>query len=239
MEVDAGAQGPSFCDDAYAICAKSVDRSRDVGGDAEGVVRAKVEELYAPRGGTIVEALRRNTGCFPRVSEQPIAKRQSSFAYAPDTILPCDTLRSSQAKKPEKIEEAKPKSTLDFFASALLDAVDDDIGGAGDVWRYNDEERLFGSLRKIVGTWVCLKGCEGLKIGAEEGWRGELDRAIEDVLDVHVGGDKVEEFDAVERNHPFHILQIALTRIDFSVKAGKLFNKYDSEDVLKEVSGSE
>ena len=47
MKVEAGAQGPSFCDDAFAICAKSMDRSRDVGGDAEGKVRAKVEEVSA------------------------------------------------------------------------------------------------------------------------------------------------------------------------------------------------
>lgn len=38
--------------------------------------------------------------------------------------------------------------------------------------RYSEEERLMGVLRRVVGVWVCWRGCGGLNLDEEgEVWK--------------------------------------------------------------------
>ncbi|GMH64380.1 hypothetical protein TrST_g2484 [Triparma strigata] len=203
IEVQDNVQGPSYCDDVYAVCLKALQRSDDAGVEEE--MKTTVKKMYE-EGGVVWKAVERNVACFVEEGRQEI----------------------------KDADEKAKKSTLDMFASALLDAVDDDIGGAGDVWRYSEEERLTGVLRRVVGVWMCWRGCGGLDL-EEEGlaWKKRLEKEIETLVESNVGGEGVDEFESIEKSLPWRILSLTFDRIDFCVKDPETFQKLDSDEIVE------
>ncbi|GMH76881.1 hypothetical protein TrLO_g5095 [Triparma laevis f. longispina] len=170
----------------------------------ENEIKSIIKNVYKI-GGNLWKALDENVGCYYNIKG---------------------------GVKEEK--EVKEKSSLGFFASALLEAVDEDIGGVGDVWRYSEEERLMGVLRRVVGVWVCWRGCGGLNLDEEgEVWKNRLSSEIESLVENNIGGEKFDEFESIEKNLPYRTLSNTFERIDFCVKDTTTFQKLDSDEIVE------